>query len=675
MKLVSFRIQNYCSIKDSGEIKVEQITAFVGRNESGKSNLLRALSSLNPPGGRKPLDKSDFPRNEIYKEDAPIVSTIWELEDDDIEAAGFYNFPRTEIKNFYIGRDHKGNLSSNFLLPALDSDEKTRIEEEHKTLENSSKNILDNLRVISALNIGNYDFDNAVSQAILYIQRFLHGHRNIIIEIKEPLSKIEYFINKNKGLYPKIEDIFIILVEYYNTILIIHNYNRNALLERIHKFIYIDKYPELIGSQNITEILSRKKKNSPTEEDIAFEKMCRIAGLDLEELIELYSQNEVRDRRKKLGKAGEIITEKIQKHWSNNKLKIVFEIDGEKFQSFVSDSSGSEDIVLDERSQGFRWFFAFYMSSLAETDIDAETGIKTAFLLDEPGLALHGSAQRDLLTHFEQDLGGNQILYTTHSPFMIPTDRLTSVRTVNITEDGHTEVHNNTEGDPTTMLPLQVALGYDLAQNLFIKKDNLVVEGVGDILALSAMSNYLNKNGNYGLADHIAVTSAGGAPKIPYMVNMLTGQNLKVVILLDRERDAEKTAKELRNIEGIEEQDIIFISDVLDASELKDADIEDLVDPDIYNALVEEIHKDELEGRSRRPVPPENLPRIAIRCEQEFKQSGIPFRKTDIMRLFYEKMRNNPEEVLTDGTKEHFKKLFRLINARFSEDKPPEAAD
>lgn len=61
MKLKQFRIQNYRSITDSGLIHVGQLTSLLGRNESGKSNLLRALHSLNPSDGFKALSKvKDF---------------------------------------------------------------------------------------------------------------------------------------------------------------------------------------------------------------------------------------------------------------------------------------------------------------------------------------------------------------------------------------------------------------------------------------------------------------------------------------------------------------------------------------------------------------------------------------------------------------------------------------
>src|SRR5688572_26550747 len=84
MQLVEFRVRNYRSINDSGPVAVGgRRTALVGRNESGKSNLLNALKSLNPPEGVRALSKiKDFPKDRRmseFTEDLPVVDTRWEL--------------------------------------------------------------------------------------------------------------------------------------------------------------------------------------------------------------------------------------------------------------------------------------------------------------------------------------------------------------------------------------------------------------------------------------------------------------------------------------------------------------------------------------------------------------------------------------------------------------------
>lgn len=112
MRLESFRVQNFRSINDSGEIKVAQITALLGRNESGKSNLLRALSSLKPPEGFQALNPiKDFPRHRRLEEcndNTPVLSTQWSLDDSEqTELLKLFpraaNVSKVEISRRYVG--------------------------------------------------------------------------------------------------------------------------------------------------------------------------------------------------------------------------------------------------------------------------------------------------------------------------------------------------------------------------------------------------------------------------------------------------------------------------------------------------------------------------------------------------------------------------------------------
>lgn len=85
MQLKSFRVRNFRSINDSGEVDVSRITALLGRNESGKSNVLRALHSLNPADGFKALNPiKDFPRHRKLSEcndQTPVVDSTWQLSE------------------------------------------------------------------------------------------------------------------------------------------------------------------------------------------------------------------------------------------------------------------------------------------------------------------------------------------------------------------------------------------------------------------------------------------------------------------------------------------------------------------------------------------------------------------------------------------------------------------
>ena len=159
---------------------------------------------------------------------------------------------------------------------------------------------------------------------------------------------------------------------------------------------------------------------------------------------------------------------------------------------------------LDVRSSGFRWFVSF-LAAFKEFESD-----KSVVLLDEPALALHARAQRDFLDFIEDTLAGtHQVLYTTHSPFMVDPAHLERVRVVEDMgpEDGAKVKVQLMSRDPDTLSPLQRPLGYDIA-DIFVGADNLVVEGLSDYTYLSIMSEALRDASR----DHLDARWASSRP-------------------------------------------------------------------------------------------------------------------------------------------------------------------
>ena len=206
-------------------------------------------------------------------------------------------------------------------------------------------------------------------------------------------------------------------------------------------------------------------------------------------------------------------------------------------------------------------------------------------LLDEPGLNLHAAAQADLL-RFLEDLSQNyQIVYTTHSPFMITSDKLQRVRTILETDKGSIISESIQEKDPKTLFPLQAALGYDIAQNLFISKKNLLVEGVSDLIYLQYMSAILENAGRMGLPHDITIVPTGGLEKVATFISLLRSNDLQIVCLLDS-FTAPKGKAKLDNMIAqkiINQKNIRFYNEFLESR--KRADIEDLFTKNDYIKL------------------------------------------------------------------------------------------
>lgn len=663
MELKSFRVWNYRSINDSGDIDVSRITSIVGRNESGKSNLLRALRSLNPAEGFAELNKiKDFPRHRRLEECIPetkVLSTTWKLSDDDREELSEI-LPRTkDLQQVTVGRYYKKERWVSLGLPAIQFDAKEATGAVRK--------------IVPAVKAAAAKKEDAVNQTLLAAADAFEK----AIAVQPGLTKEKWAENARKALpalrqalatadaeLTDAQDQHVVALEELADEIIqdseAQNKARAWVIEQLPVFIYLDDYPELDGHQNIHDYLQRKAKGNPNEADPYFEKLCKVAGLKPQELEDLLSKGEQETRNQLANRASAIVTKELGRLWNDRKLKVRFNLDSHHMDTFVSDPNADFDVEvnLNERSRGFRWFFSFYITFSADTN--GGSAANAILLLDEPGLYLHAKSQLDLLKHFEDDFE-NQIIYTTHSPFMVPTHNLDSVRTVNIDAAG-TTVTNDPSGDARTLFPLQAALGYDLAQSLFVGPNNLIVEGVTDFWIINSISDYLADQGKTSLHKDLTLTPAGGAQKVSYMVALLTSENLNVLVLLDEEKDSNATKDELIKSKLIQEQNVVFISEAFGPVKNTEADIEDMLESDVYIKLVKESYAKELKGKTL--TLNDKIPRIAKRVEAAFKDLGIPFHKTRPARLLLKKMANEPDTIVSLATGQRFETLFAAVNER-----------
>lgn len=664
MKLVSFQVKNYRSVNDSGPISASKVTTLVGRNESGKTNLLSALHSINPPGGAKDLSPiKDFPRHRRLsecKDDTPVVETLWDLDPNE-QAKLASMFPRAKgVTRVEIGRRYKASpFWVGFKKLKAPDFETTTIAKHVDKLKSWAATASENLEAAAqsqlrtaaikfgaALSPGTDPLDwsaKTIPALTALRQAVASAGVKLAEEQEEALAALKTFaeaISADDGA---------------------HSAARNWAASLLPVFVYVDEYPELDGHQNIADYLQRKAANQRKAADLNFEKLCKVADLDPQQLHSLLANNDHETRNQLANRAGAVVTGEIRRLWRDRALKVRFNPDAQHLDTFVSDPNSVYDVEVnfDERSRGFKWFFSFYITFAADTrGGPAESAI---LLLDEPGLYLHATSQSDLLRHLAVDFK-NQVLFTTHSPFMVPTDNLDSIRTVNIDQDSGTTVTNDPSGDPRTLFPIQAALGYNLAQTLFVGPSNLVVEGVTDYWIMSSVSEHLRSVGKTALPEDLTLTPAGGAQKVTYMVALLTSERLHVMVLFDDERQARTAKEDLVKQKLIREDNVVFVTDGFDGGKPSEADIEDLLDSSTYDALVQESYQHELKGM--KLALNANIPRVVKRYEDAFKAVGLEFHKTRPARLLLSKMATNAEEVMTPGTTERFERLYGKILAQ-----------
>lgn len=664
MQLISFTVKNFRSVNDSGPIKVSKLSALVGRNESGKTNLLLGLHSLNPPGGPEDLSPiKDFPRGRRMSEctpDTPVVETVWALDEHE-QAKLTSIFPRAKgVTHVSVGRSYKaGNRWVEFQeIDDLQFDHRT-IMKKFRKLKAAVKNVAEKLEAESKtpLETAVTDAEEVVSNEATPLDWAAPTER-ALEALEEAISDSGAGValsNPNAELLAEIK-------HHASEVIADDKANLDArkwVITLLPTFVYVDEYPELEGHQNIDEYLHRKANSQRTAPDLNFEKLCKVADLNPQQLKDLLAENDHETRNQLANRAGAVVTSEIRRLWKDRSLKVRFNPDAAHLDTLISDPNALYDIEvnLDERSRGFKWFFSFYVSFAADTK--GGSAENAVLLLDEPGLYLHATSQGDLLKHLEGDFK-NQVLFTTHSPFMVPTENLDAIRTVNIGQDQGTTVSNDPSGDARTLFPIQAALGFNLAQTLFVGPANLVVEGVTDYWILSSLSENLRSEGGKGLPTDLTLTPAGGAQKVTYMVALLTSERLKVMVLFDEENKARHAKDELVKQKLIREENVIFVSDAFGSAKPTEADIEDVLEPDLYSKLVSESYEAELKGKTLKMNP--KIPRIVRRYEDAFGKVGLEFHKTRPARLLLNKMATDPKGIMTSVTRERFERLFKRIS-------------
>jgi hypothetical protein len=425
------------------------------------------------------------------------------------------------------------------------------------------------------------------------------------------------------------------------------------------KFFYFDDYSQLPGSVKIRELLAKNKKDL-TASELTARALLELGGADNEYLL----NPDYETRKRELENIANSITHQVLAYWSTNpELRTDIDItlkqeqipNGhqqvlDELKIRLYDNRHLLSLPFEERSTGFRWFFSF----LAAFSAYESSKSPVIILLDEPGLGLHARAQADFLKFIDERLSKRcQVVYSTHSPFMVQPGKLERVRLVQDSgrEVGSRVTDNVLSTDRDTLFPLQGALGYDMVQHLFIAPHNLVVEGASDFTYLSLLSTFLNSKGQTGLDSKWSIVPVGGADLIPSFVALL-GHHLEVTVLVDSRKEGHQRLQQLTQQGILKGTRLIGVGEVIGA---KLADIEDLFSIDEYLALFNQafgktFKSSDLVGND--PI----VKRLARLLGVDRYDHGLP--ATVLLR-------NYPQilPTLSDETLSRFEALFTRVNA------------
>ena len=636
MKLVRARVTDFKSIDDSGWVDIDAVTSMVGKNESGKTAFLGALKRLNPVDGDQEFELKDFPRKGYVKyrrrhqaEPATAVEAVMTLSDaESKEFAAQVGDGVMLSDEISVSKNYKNELAWDFEL-----DESAMVRHLLESAElppeianhaGSAGSVNELLRTLEALDV------KPVSVG------------KLITAIYERFSE--------RAPKDIVEDI---------------------LYSMLPKFVYFDEYSTMHGRISIQDMLKRVEAGEDlSESDRTFMSLLELVGADLDDL---QNQTNYEYMKAELESASISISDEMFEYWAQNKqLRVEFDLsaadpndlpplnEGTILHVRIWNNRHRVSVPFDDRSKGFVWFFSFltYFSSIEEQE-----ECDLVLLLDEPGLNLHALAQHDFLRFIDERLAPkHQVIYTTHSPFMINLNHLDRIRTVQDVDDRGTVISSDTlSNDQDTVFPLQVALGHNLAHTLFLAPHCLMVNSAADLIYLQILGEICAGKGYQRLDPRWVVIPVGNADNLPMFVSLLGENYVSVAVLMD------VTPKNKAKMDLINKNSVIQRNNPVrwvEVQKIRTADIEDIFEPAFYLRLVNESYAMELlEPVSMKAISAKD-PRIVQRLEAHFKSENIAGGHFDSYRPAAWLLENHAQlrHDISDDAIERAVSMFQRVN-------------
>ncbi|CAK9887518.1 AAA family ATPase [Pseudomonas fluorescens] len=668
MKLVRATVGPFRSINEPQTVTIDsEVTVLVGMNEAGKTVFLKALHKANDSLGKEGFNiTDDYPRKDVtaYRkrhEDNP-----------DVAAELTYRPVASELDrvNKLVGTD----LTEGFEFS---------ITFDYKNQRTNSVNVTDGpaLKKMSS--------NMALSEGVRAILKDA-------TTIRSAFKILEEFESPNDADTTLIES----LKKRIGAADVSKGWNHISAYEvlinlkpSIPSFLYFSDYDLLPGKLNLLDLKQRvkaaaadpanaSKQIEPKHQAVLA--LLRMAEVDLSDFDNGKSYEELKSQIEAVSIS---LTDQVLEFWKQNE-DLEVEIDIRPDTSDAAPFNNGPNIYLrirnrrhrgvstpfDQRSRGFIWFFSFLVwfdSVQHQLDASGNAGNNSlVLLLDEPALALHALAQTDFLSYIDHLSESYQVIYTTHSPFMVHSDRLHQVRVVEDKVKIGTVVSDNLSGsDPRTIFPLQAALGWNLAQNLFVTKFNLLVEGISELSILQAMSHIVETAGEVGLINNATIVPVGGLSNVATFVSLLGANGLNLAVLHDYNGKPEQKLESLIQQKLLKKKSVFNFSQFRDLSKIGEdsvaTDVEDLLDPDRYMMVFSKLFQKELGHKAitQSDLPPGD--RIVGRIEKYLTTHSIKIRPSGgynhyaVAAAFVANIAEN----CTDDTLARFTALFKDINA------------
>lgn len=614
MRLTKYKVENFRSVENSGWIECDDVTTLVGVNESGKSNLLLALWKLNPAR----------------------EGTIDLLHD----------LPVSKLSSLRNNSENVRFISAQFVL------------------EESAKKIMEETGA------------SCDSQTIVLVSRYYDGH--YVVEYPDGVPVYNGDTDEDEEFDN----------EAYEEDL------KNAILSKLPKFVYYSNYGNLSTKIYLPHVIKWLNGETITGIDVNEDKVRTLrvlfdfVGLDPKEILELgkdpkvvamqrsssrtasptqeeitKAENDKEERSILLQSASGELTRQFKDWWKQGEYKFRFEADGDYFRIWVSDTIRTDDVGLELRSTGLQWFISFYLIFLVESKENHKNAI---LLLDEAGLTLHPLAQKDLSRFFDNLSATNQIINTTHSPFIVDTTNIDRCRVVYMDDKGYTVASSDLRQgadslNEKSIYAVHAAMGLSVSDILLQGCNNVVVEGPSDQYYLNAIKSFLVREKLIAPKQEIVFVPSGGVKGVSGVVSILCGKTDTLpYVIVDSDEIGKNAIKKLNSsLYKDQKERVIEIKNItnLDNSEVEDILPYSLLSRGINRLFIsvedesfEDIYKD------TSPILPQ-IEAFAKKYSVELKLGW----KVELAKFAKQMLKNKKKDDIDDTVVNMWVELFKKL--------------
>ena len=676
MRLRKFRVRAYRCIHDSGEITVGDLAAFVGRNESGKTTILQALTLLNRDEIVSELDLCDE-MNEELKDEMRLAEGNFDFSQHEISLIKekFPGLP--EIKKIKLIRTNRNpKVQYEFEDIEISDEGSSGI----NSWENFSKQIFEFLDTIPnhlRIQIDTRFFEGSVpkNQEMFDSGMAEFSNQFHVIAIQEP--KV---IDEWEKIYEKPENQFSNLLSGQSEKTALQNFIASELHPR---FVYFSDYKKIYGSINLNEYLREERGERPDSIEFIeeFDKaetvrnLFYLAELDIKEL------DEVKESPSKciklLNAASNRLTKKLNPAWKGDPIHVDLRYNpGNIMNVVISDVHRDGTItntgLLNRRAEGFKWTFSFIVNFAAETQ---RAELKEAILLlDEPARNLHPTQQMGISDLLKNLAGSNQVLYATHSPFMIFDYTPGNLLVVELDKRKHLSriFYDYWNADDKTLTPILYGLCRGQVESIVDREMGtnsrpiIIVETMSDAMYLNAFDKFL-QDPNISM-NPLNVVAAYNKNSVLPLAIFYRNHGYRTFILLDNSEESKQISAQLVSNEFSSIQTIFF-----EREGKKLESIEDYIALEDYLYPVNQTYEIKLRHEGFSNLTPQEvaskegkgvLEKLKRIWQDHRDDDWGEFNNEEITRYICEKITLEETSFLSDKTKDQFRSLYRLIAER-----------